>query len=206
MFSQHFIECIFHFNCYEKHEKYNKFSQTERERKLFSLKGKENKEKRTKIYKFLLEHFTDEQRFNLTTKISQNVLACFVDGVLPIDTGANDLLSDIFEIMSCKEIKLSAMRSKPGEDVGDDDEMAMANAVMQVAQKKLISQVQKKNFIENIIPIISSLKGLLEQQRIPAVRDLMNCLREMMQDYRDEVKDFFAADKQLAAEIEYDMK
>lgn len=27
-----------------------------------------------------------------------------------------------------------------------------------------------------------------------------------MQDYRDEVKDFFAIDKQLAAEIEYDMK
>lgn len=206
MFSQHFIECIFHFNCYEKHEKYNKFSQTERERKLFSLKGNENKDKRMKIYKFLLEHFTDEQRFSLTTKISQNVLACFVDGVLPIDMEANDLLSDLFEIMSCKEIKLSAMRSKPGEDVGDDDEMAMANAVMQVAQKKLISQVQKRNFIENIIPIISSLKGLLEQQRIPAVRDLMNCLREMMQDYRDEIKDFFAIDKQLAAEIEYDMK
>ncbi|KAG8568274.1 hypothetical protein GDO81_013944 [Engystomops pustulosus] len=207
MFSQHFIECIFHFTSYEKHDKYNKFSQTERERKLFSLKGKENKEKRMKIYKFLLEHFTDEQRFNLTTKISQNVLACFVDGLLPIDMEANELLSDIFEIMSSKEIKLSAMRSKPGEDNGvDDDEMAMANAVMQVAQKKLISQVQKKNFVENIIPIISSLKGLLEQQRIPALRDLMNYLREMMQDYRDEIKDFFAADKQLAAELEYDMK
>lgn len=208
MFSQHFIECIFHFTSYEKHEKYNKFPQTERERKLFSLKGKENKEKRMKIYKFLLEHFTDEQRFNLTTKISQNVLACFVESLLPIDMEANELLSDIFEIMSCKEIKLSAMRSKPGEDLGagDDDEMAMATAVMQVAQKKLISQVQKKNFIENIIPIISSLKGLLEQQRIPAVRDLMNYLREMMQDYRDEIKDFFAADKQLAAELEYDMK
>ncbi|OCT72259.1 hypothetical protein XELAEV_18035230mg [Xenopus laevis] len=207
MFSQHFIECIFHFNCYEKHEKYNKFAQTKRERTLFSLKGKENKDKRMKIYKFLLEHFTDEQRFNLTTKISHNVLACFVDGILPIDMEANELLSDIFDIMSSKEIKLSAMRSKPGEDVGaDDDEMAMANAVMQAAQKKLISQVQKKNFVENIIPIITSLKGFLEQHRIPAVRDLMNYLREMMQDYRDEIKDFFAADKQLAAELEYDMK
>ncbi|CAN2388105.1 complex subunit D3, partial [Pristimantis euphronides] len=206
MFSQHFIECIFHFTSYEKHDKYKTFSQTERERKLFSLKGKENKEKRMKIYKFLLEHFTDEQRFNLTTKISQSVLACFTDGLLPIDMDANELLSDSFEIMSCKEIKLSVMRSTPGEDIGGGDEDEMANAVMQVAQKKLISQVQKKNFIENIIPIITSLKVLLEQQRIPAVRDLMNCLREVMQDYRDEIKDFFAADKQLAAELEYDMK
>lgn len=30
MFSQHFIECIFHFNAYEKHKKYNRFPQTER--------------------------------------------------------------------------------------------------------------------------------------------------------------------------------
>uniref|UniRef100_A0A8C3L1W1 Non-SMC condensin II complex subunit D3 n=1 Tax=Chrysolophus pictus TaxID=9089 RepID=A0A8C3L1W1_CHRPC len=29
MFSQHFIECIFHFNSYEKHEKYNRFPQSE---------------------------------------------------------------------------------------------------------------------------------------------------------------------------------
>ncbi|XP_078537941.1 condensin-2 complex subunit D3 isoform X2 [Lissotriton helveticus] len=67
-------------------------------------------------------------------------------------------------------------------------------------------QVQKKIFIENIIPIITSLKGFLEQKRIPALRELMNYLREMMQDYRNEIQDFFAVDKQLAAELEYDMK
>ncbi|KFO12675.1 Condensin-2 complex subunit D3, partial [Balearica regulorum gibbericeps] len=207
MFSQHFIECIFHFNSYEKHEKYNRFPQSMRAKNLFSLKGKDNKEKRMHIYKFLLDHFTDEQRFSITTKISHSILACFVDKVLPLDLEASELLSDTFAVLSCKEIKLSTMRSKPDEDIQpDEDEMAMANAVMQVAQKKLISQVQKKNFVENIIPIITSLKSLMEQKRIPALRDLMNYLREMMQDYRNEIKDFFAVDKQLAAELEYDMK
>ncbi|NXI45084.1 CNDD3 protein, partial [Galbula dea] len=207
MFSQHFIECIFHFNSYEKHEKYNRFPQSVRAKNLFSLKGKENKEKRMHIYKFLLDHFTDEQRFSITTKISHSILACFVDLVLPLDLEASELLSDTFAVLSCKEIKLSTMRSKPEEDFQpDEDEMAMANAVMQAAQKKLISQVQKKNFVENIIPIITSLKSLMEQKRIPALRDLMNYLREMMQDYRNEIKDFFAVDKQLAAELEYDMK
>ncbi|XP_064327032.1 condensin-2 complex subunit D3 [Phalacrocorax carbo] len=207
VFSQYFIECIFHFNSYEKHEKYNRFPQSVRAKNLFSLKGKDNKEKRMHIYKFLLDHFTDEQRFNITTRISYSILACFVDKVLPLDLEASDLLSDTFAVLSCKEIKLSTMRSKPNEDIQpDDDEMAMASAVMQVAQKKLISQVQKKNFIENIIPVITSLKSLMEQKRIPALRDLMNYLREMMQDYRNEIKDFFAVDKQLAAELEYDMK
>ncbi|XP_060106445.1 condensin-2 complex subunit D3 [Heteronotia binoei] len=207
MFSQHFIECIFHFNSYERHEKYNRFSQSEREKKLFSLKGQADKGKRMQIYKFLLDHFTDEQRFNITSKISHSVLACFVDEVLPLDMEASELLSDTFEILSCKEIKLSAMRSRPEEDLHpEEDEMAMADAVMQVAQKKLISQVQKKNFIEHVIPIITSLKTLLEQSRLPASRDLMNYLREVMQDYRNEIKEVFAVDKQLAAELEYDMK
>lgn len=67
-------------------------------------------------------------------------------------------------------------------------------------------QVQKRNFIENIIPIIISLKTVLEKNKIPALRELMNYLREVMQDYRDEIKDFFAVDKQLASELEYDMK
>uniref|UniRef100_A0A8B9Z3K1 Condensin-2 complex subunit D3 n=1 Tax=Buteo japonicus TaxID=224669 RepID=A0A8B9Z3K1_9AVES len=207
MFSQHFIECIFHFNSYEKHEKYNRFPQSVRAKNLFSLKGKDNKEKRMRIYKFLLDHFTDEQRFSITTKISQSILACFVDNVLPLDLEASELLSDTFAVLSCKEIKLSTMRSKPDEDIqADEDEMAMANAVMEAAQKKLISQVQKKNFVENIIPVITSLKSLMEQKRIPALGDLMKYLREMMQDYRNEIKDFFAVDKQLAAELEYDMK
>lgn len=88
----------------------------------------------------------------------------------------------------------------------EEDDMALANVVMQEAQKKLISQVQKRNFIENIIPIIISLKTVLEKNKIPALRELMQYLREVMQDYRDEVKDFFAVDKQLASELEYDMK
>ncbi|XP_034865212.1 condensin-2 complex subunit D3 [Mirounga leonina] len=207
MFFQHFIECIFHFNNYEKHEKYNKFPQSEREKRLFSLKGKTNKQKRMKIYKFLLEHFTDEQRFNITSKICLSILASFADGILPLDMEASELLSDTFEVLSSKEIKLLAMRSKADKDLlMEEDDTALASAVMQEAQKQLISQVQKKNFIENIIPIIISLKTVLEKNKIPALRELMTYLREVMQDYRDEIKDCFALDRQLASELEYDIK
>ena len=206
MFFQHFIECIFHFNSYEKHGQYNKFSQSERGKQLFLLKGKTNKEKRMRIYKFLLEHFTDEQRFNVTSKICLNILACFTDGILPMDMEASELLSDTFDILNSKEIKLLAMRAQTSKDLLEEDDVALANVVMQEAQMKIISQVQKRNFIENIIPIIISLKTVLEKNKIPALRELMNYLREVMQDYRDEINDFFAVDKQLASELEYDMK
>ena len=44
------------------------------EKAKFSLRGSKNKARRMRIYRFLLEHFTDEQRFNITAKIGQSVL------------------------------------------------------------------------------------------------------------------------------------
>lgn len=45
-----------------------------REKVRFSLKGAQHREKRFRIYRFLLENFTDAQRFNITNKINQTVL------------------------------------------------------------------------------------------------------------------------------------
>ncbi|XP_062309171.1 condensin-2 complex subunit D3 isoform X2 [Osmerus eperlanus] len=207
MFSQHFIECIFHFNSYEKHKTYNKFSQTAREKARFSLRGSQNKDKRFRIYRFLLENFTDAQRFNITTKISHTVLACFVDGELALDAEGREVLSETLGVLSLKEMKLQALAAGRGEvDEQDDEQVALAKAVVQVAQKKVVSQVQKKVFIENMIPIIIALKSKLEQQRSPVLKDLMGYLQVTMQDYRSEVKELFAADEQLAAELEYNLK
>ncbi|XP_051558295.1 condensin-2 complex subunit D3 isoform X1 [Myxocyprinus asiaticus] len=206
MFSQHFIECIFHFNSYEKHKKYNKFPQAESEKSRFSLRGPQNQGKRFRIYKFLLKNFTDEQRFNITTKICQDILASFVDSELPLDSEGSELLADTFDVLSLKEMKLTAMSSPTAGEEPQEDEMAMAKAVLQVAQKKLVSQVQKKNFVENVIPIIISLKNMLEEKHSPVLKHLMAYLQVTMQDYRSEVKELFAADEQLATEVEYNLK
>uniref|UniRef100_A0A8C8GSX4 Condensin-2 complex subunit D3 n=1 Tax=Oncorhynchus tshawytscha TaxID=74940 RepID=A0A8C8GSX4_ONCTS len=179
------------------------------EKAKFSLKGAQNKERRFTIYRFLLVHFTDAQRFNITIKISQNILACFVDGELPLDGDGAVVLAETFGILSLKEIKLSALSGAVGaggDEPQEDEQMAMAKAVMQVAQKKVVSQVQKKVFIESMIPIIINLKSMLEQKRSPVLKDLMGYLQLTMQDYRSEVKEFFAADEQLAVEMEYNLK
>nr|XP_046258478.1 condensin-2 complex subunit D3 isoform X2 [Scatophagus argus] len=211
MFSQHFIECIFHFNSYSKHKSYNKFSQSEREKVRFSLKGAQHRDKRFRIYRFLLEHFTDTQRFNITNKINQTVLACFADEELPLDADGAEILSETFNILSLKEMKLQAICTAAGgaagEEPEEDENMAnMAKAVLQAAHKKVVSQVQKKAFIENTVPLIISLKSLLEQKRSPVLRDLMTYLQVTMQDYRNEVKEFFSGDEQLAAEVEFALK
>ena len=46
----------------------------------------------------------------------------------------------------------------------------------------------------------------LEKQHSPLLKDLMSCLKEVMKDYRSEVQEVLSADKQLANEIEFDLK
>ncbi|KAM4600057.1 condensin-2 complex subunit D3 [Fundulus diaphanus] len=210
MFSQHFIECIFHFNSYNKHKSYNKFPQSEREKVRFSLKGAQHREKRFRIYRFLLEHFTDAQRFNTVNKINQTVFACFADEELPLDADGAEILSETFNVLSLEEFKLQAVSAPVGGAGGEEPEeemvATMTKAVLQVAQKKVLSQVQKKAFIENTIPLIISLKNLLEHKRSPVLKDLMAYLQVTMQDYRNNVKEIFAGDEQLAAEVEFALK
>lgn len=50
------------------------FANPYREKVRFSLKGAQHAEKRFRVYRFLLKHFTDAQRFNINNKISQTVL------------------------------------------------------------------------------------------------------------------------------------
>ncbi len=69
--------------------------------------------------------------------------ASFVDSELPLDSEGSELLADTFDILSLKEMKLTSMSGPAAEEEPQEDEMAMAKAVLQVAQKKLVSQVRK---------------------------------------------------------------
>lgn len=69
--------------------------------------------------------------------------ASFVDSELPLDSQGSELLADTFDILSLKEMKLTAISGQAAEEP-QEDEMAMAKAVLQVAQKKLVSQVRER--------------------------------------------------------------
>lgn len=56
------------------------------------------------------------------------------------------------------------------------------------------------------MPIIIELKRLLEKHRSPFLKNLMEYLKELLKDFKDEVNDILVADKQLAKEIQYDLR
>ncbi|XP_076054806.1 condensin-2 complex subunit D3-L-like isoform X2 [Oratosquilla oratoria] len=203
---QHFIECIFHYNCYEEHESYNRFRQSKQEKDLFSLAGAQFKEERMNLYRFMLDHMPDDQRFTTTQRLCQDVLGGVVDGRIQLTPASLPMLEDTLMVLSSDEIKLATLKART-EDVDQATDEAEQAAMAGMAIKKtIISQVVKRNVIENIVPILMALKHKLEEHRSPLMRHLLLYLKELMKDYKNEVKEILAGDKQLAKEIEFDLR
>lgn len=64
----------------------------------------------------------------------------------------------------------------------------------------------KRNVIENIVPIVVALKRKLATSKSPLMGNLMKFLRELMKDYKNEIQEILAEDRQLMAEIDFDLK
>lgn len=69
-----------------------------------------------------------------------------------------------------------------------------------------MSKIVKKNVLQNVVPIVIELKRILEGVHSPLIRHLMCAIRELLRDYKEEMKDILAGDARLAQEIEYDMR
>ncbi|CAI9738936.1 condensin-2 complex subunit D3-like [Octopus vulgaris] len=200
----HFIECIFYFNRYQKHPMYNRFTQDQNNKNSLDLRGRSKFDLRWRLYTFMLQHMTDEHKINLSGKLNQEILAGVVDGIIELDEDGTTVLQDSLTILGSKEIKISLIVNKQNE--GNMDEEEMAAAVIAKMNKNLISKVMKKNLIENIVPIVTSLKLVLETKRSPVLKELMLYLRELIKDFKSEIQQILGTDKQLADEIEFDLR
>ena len=48
-------------------------------------------------------------------------------------------------------------------------------------------KIVKKNVLENIVPIVIELKRYLEKRRSPMLKNVMEYLKEMLKDYKEEI-------------------
>lgn len=71
---------------------------------------------------------------------------------------------------------------------------------------RVITQAVKKGLIQNTIPIFIELKRLLESKNSPLSGCLMECLRILLKDYKNEIDEMLVADKQLQKELIYDIQ
>ncbi|RMX68569.1 hypothetical protein DD238_004284 [Peronospora effusa] len=218
IFTNKFIEIIFVFNGVQGDKlKFSEPFEEEGTREL-ALLGNASYPRRAKLYTFLLEHMTDEQKLQISMKLCNEVLEEVMDGTLPLcdnpsqitDHCIEAVLKDTFAILCSPEIKLAT--SKEDDDEADSEDAAMgtnANVASQIAaaKGKLLSKLSKKNFLENVVPVLIGLKHTLEAKHSPLTRYLLHYIRELFKMYRQEVKDIFMnTDPQMAMEVEYDLR
>lgn len=90
----------------------------------------------------------------------------------------------------------------------DDEvqEQGGAAAAADVSKAATISQILKRNMIENCIPILVGLKHLMEKERSPFIREVRECLRRMVADYREDLSEVLKGDATLLRELQYDIQ
>jgi len=60
--------------------------------------------------------------------------------------------------------------------------------------------------LQNVVPTMAALKHVLERTRSPLLGALMTSLAHIIKDYRTEIDDILASNRQLAAELEFDLR
>ncbi|OMO98513.1 Armadillo-type [Corchorus olitorius] len=175
----------------------------------FCVRGNDesSRSKRMRIYVCLLKQMAPEHLLATFAKLCAEILAAASDGMLNIDdiTGQS-VLQDAFQILSCKEIRASSNRGSASETAEVEEEGGDSNAAAAAAKGRAITQAVRKGLIQNTIPIFIELKRLLESKNSPLIGSLMECLRVLLKDYKNEIDDILVADKQLQKELIYDMQ
>lgn len=204
-----FVEAIFVLNDCDAHNGHcgSKSSQTESH--LFSIRGNDenSRSKRMHIYVSLLKQMAPEHLLATFAKLCAEILAAASDGMLKLeDVRGQSVLQDAFQILACKEIRIPSGRGSQ-TDAGDVEEESGDGGVSAAAAKRgAITQAVKKGLIQNTIPIFIELKRLLESKNSPLTGSLMECLRIILKDYKNEIDEILVADKQLQKELIYDMQ
>lgn len=220
LFSSKFVEMIFVLNGHEGKLIYSEPFEKEGVKEL-SLPGDDCFNQRAQLYQFLLQHMTDEQKLQISMKLCTEVLEEVTDGKLKLcnnpaqitASSTEAVLKDTFAILGSPDIKLSAGKEED-EDGGDVDNAAAGEggsgnvaAQLAAAKGKLLSKMSKKNFLENVVPVLIGLKHKLESMHSPLMRNLLHYIRELFKLYRQEVKGIFMdSDPQMALELEYDLR
>jgi len=174
----------------------------------------ENPKNRMNVLLLMLEHMTDPHRLETTNKICRDVLGGILDGVLPVPENKSrdeQLFKDALDILCSDEIKVKASRFAVGtsndnaEDMTADTSSAALNA-MAAAKGKVLSKLERKNVMENVVPLVISLYRKFQQERSGLLRYLLPFMSMLMQDYKEEVNEVLGADRVIADEIEYDLQ
>ncbi|XP_073008465.1 condensin-2 complex subunit CAP-D3 [Typha latifolia] len=175
----------------------------------FAIRGTDetSRSQRMHIYVSLLKQMAPEHLLATSAKICAEILAAASDGLLNVDDVTGQaVLQDALQILACKEMRIQTTRGSDTSEMDDEGGDSGGTKALLAAKGRVVTEVAKKNLIQIAVPIFIELKRLLESKTSPLTGCLMDCLRILLKDYKNEIDEILVADKQLQKELLYDMQ
>jgi condensin-2 complex subunit D3 len=191
-----------------------------------NLTGEVGRVRRLIMYQMMLSKMTDEEKIGVTARVTKEILGGALEGGSDLNTvcisspdallgsrstaeyeSALNVLSDAFAVLSSPQMRVGKSNREAGDpsDLEDPNMPNMSRRII-VAKGQLLSRISRKHLIEIILPILCSLKVVLQKSCSRLLKDLMSYLVDVFRMYKIEVKEFLANDLSLLQEIEYDAR
>lgn len=158
---------------------------------------------RKRIYRIILELEDDESKLQISCKLCQNVLGPLVDND-EIENMRNDpnapelnLVKDAFAVLCSKELKVGSKTRAEDED--------LPPGILE-SKKTVLTKLEKRTMLEQVLPLLVSLKLQLEKKKSVLLRDLMLYLKVITVNFKQEMDTVFSDNPRLKREIEYDLR
>ncbi|XP_020289159.1 condensin-2 complex subunit D3-like [Pseudomyrmex gracilis] len=191
LISQQFLGSIYHYNDYRSQNAFcNGHRMRDQEKKLLTLPGIQNQDKRNVIYEFMLEHLDAPAKYELTAKLTRHVLREVCDGNsidITTEEGACVLRDTVF-IMNNQRMQLSSFSEKHRDDTAELDETIGANsssAMNNNGASVAVTAIKRHN-LENLLPTLITLKKKLATLKSSLEGDVESLLFKIYSEYEKE--------------------
>jgi len=201
---EYFISALFYFNNY-KQEEHRRSRHSQKEKRIFSLHKEDQEEDRMKIYQFMLENMMTVNRINLAGRLASDILEPVITERIVHNDESFGLIKDALCVLSCKEMKFN-VKNDNEEEENENDGNSTQQPKSNIKKKIILLLFMRKTLEENIIPIIIKFSKFLREIKSPLNRFVRIYFKEMLSEYPNEVEQLLAADRDLAREIDFEMK
>lgn len=125
------------------------------------------------------------------------------------------LVAEVFAILSSPDMRIghgknsnenTTANDEDGEMMNEEDTSVVLVQTMAQAENRIMAKLARKQVIENVMPICIGLKQIFTRVRSPLMGSLMGYLLTLFTDYGDDLKEVLSADRQTAAELEFDLR
>ncbi|KAG7196530.1 hypothetical protein KM043_018554 [Ampulex compressa] len=188
LISQRFLESIYHYNGYESEHRFSEHKMRERERKVLTLPGRINQERRRAIYDFMLEHSDPPGKLKLLVRLTGQIIAGASMGTIDVEKEEGAcVLKDALYIINHDSLHLSSSLSKYADDSQEQEESpSEPKASIGGGAVNVIMDGMKRHGLDVLLPQLAKLKKRLSILRSPTEAEVTRLLVKTYSGYSKE--------------------